>query len=95
MLCGDWRFCGVSIKSISFYEIYKLFNVVLGQYFGPVIVLPVNIRNFFHYGEWKKLKLIYADDPTLMVVVPSPSVKVIVEVSLNRDLGKISEWCDL
>ena len=39
-----------------------------------------------------KNKLIgYADDSTLMAVVPSPGVRDTVAESLNRDLGKVSE----
>ena len=30
-----------------------------------------------------------------MVVMPSPGVKVAVAESLIRDLGRVSEWCDL
>ena len=37
----------------------------------------------------------YADDSTLMAVVPSPGVRVTVAKSLIRDLGRVSEWCDL
>ena len=37
----------------------------------------------------------YADDSTLMAVVPSPGVIVAVAESLIRDLGRVSEWCDL
>ena len=37
----------------------------------------------------------YADDSTLMAVVPSPGVRVAVTESLIRDLGMVSEWCDL
>ena len=37
----------------------------------------------------------YADDSTLIPVVPSPDVRVTVAESLNRDLGKVSEWCDI
>ena len=37
----------------------------------------------------------YADDPTLMAVVSSPGVRVAVAESLLRDLGRVSEWCDL
>ena len=37
----------------------------------------------------------YADDSTLIAVVPSPGVKVSVAESLSRDLMKVSEWCDL
>ena len=43
-----------------------------------------------------KIKLIgYADDSTLMAVVQSPGVRVAVAESLIRDLGRVSEWCDL
>ena len=37
----------------------------------------------------------YADDSTLIVVVPSESVRVTVAESLSRDFVKISEWCDI
>ena len=37
----------------------------------------------------------YADDSTLMAVMPSPGVRVAVAESLIRDLGRVSEWCDL
>ena len=37
----------------------------------------------------------YADDSTLMAVVPSPGVRVAVAESMFRDLGRISEWYDL
>ena len=37
----------------------------------------------------------YADDSTLMAIVPSPSIRVTVVKSLIRYLGRVSEWCDL
>ena len=37
----------------------------------------------------------YADGSTLMAVVPSPGVRFAVAESLIRDLGRVSEWCDL
>ena len=37
----------------------------------------------------------YADDSTLIAVVPSPGVRVVVAESLIRDLGRVIEWCDL
>ena len=37
----------------------------------------------------------YADDSTLMAVVPSPGVRVTVAESLISDLGRVSEWCNL
>ena len=36
----------------------------------------------------------YADDSTLIAVVPSPGVRVAVAESLSRDLMKVREWCD-
>ena len=37
----------------------------------------------------------YADDSTLIAVVPSPGFRVAVAESLSRDLVKVNEWCDL
>ena len=37
----------------------------------------------------------YADDSTLMVVVPSPGIRATVAESRTRDLRRVSEWCDL
>ena len=37
----------------------------------------------------------YADDSTLMAVVPSPGARVRVAESLNRDLVRVNAWCDL
>ena len=37
----------------------------------------------------------HAGDSTLMAVVQSPGVRVAVAESLFRDLGRVSEWCDL
>ena len=51
-----------------------------------------------HFGVFFFLenKLIgYADDSTLLAVVPSPGVRVAVTESLIRDLGRVSGWCDL
>ena len=37
----------------------------------------------------------YADDSTLIAVVPSPGPRVAVAESVSRDLVKINEWCNL
>ena len=37
----------------------------------------------------------YANDSTLIAVVPSPELRVAVAESLSRDLVKVSEWCHL
>ena len=63
-----------------------------GQCFGPVIAPPVHFRAF----RILENKLIgYADDSTLMAVVPYPCVEVALAESLIRDLGRVSERCDL
>ena len=37
----------------------------------------------------------YADDSSLVAVVPSPGKRVAVSESLNRDLNRVSVWCNL
>ena len=37
----------------------------------------------------------YADDSTLIAVLPYPGARVAVAESLIHDLHKVSEWCDL
>ena len=37
----------------------------------------------------------YADDSTLVAVVPSPGERVAVSESMNRNLNRISVWCNL
>ena len=49
--------------------------------------------NFFSILENKLIG--YADDSTLIAVVPSPGLRVAITESLSRDLVKVSEWCDL
>ena len=39
--------------------------------------------------------LAYADDATLLAVVPSLEMRCSIADSLNRDLAKISVWCKL
>ena len=47
------------------------------------------LRSFFPF--WKNKLIGYADDSTLMAVVPSPGVRVAVAESLILDLGRVSE----
>ena len=37
----------------------------------------------------------YADDSTLVAVVPSPGERVAVSESMNSDLNRVSVWCNL
>ena len=74
----------------------KLVNVVSGvpqgSVSGPLLFL-LYTSELFSILENKLIG--YADNSTLMAVVPSPGVRVAVAESLIRDLGRVSEWCDL
>ena len=59
---------------------------------GPLLFLLYTSE---HFSILESKLIGYADDSTLMAVVPSPCVKVTVAESLIRDLGRVSEWCDL
>ena len=59
---------------------------------GPLLFL-LYTSNLFSILENKLIG--YADDSTLMAVVPSPGVRVAVAESLIREFGRVSEWCDL
>ena len=63
-----------------------------GSVLGPLLFLLYS-SELFSILENKLIG--YADDSTLMAIVPSPCVRVAVAESLIRDLGRISEWRDL
>ena len=67
-------------------------GVLQGSFLGPLLFLLYTSELFSVLGN----KLIsYADDSTLIDVVPSPGVRVTVAEFLGRDLVKVSEWCDI
>ena len=74
----------------------KLVNVVSdvqqGIVLGPLLFL-LYTSELFSILENKLIS--YADDSTLIAVVPSPGVRVAVAESLIRDLVRVSEWCEL
>ena len=74
----------------------KLVNVVSevpqSSVLGPSLFFLYTSELFYILEN----KLIgYADDSTLMAVVPSLGIRVAVAESVIHDLGRVSEWCDL
>ena len=74
----------------------KLVNVVSGvpqgTILGPLLFL-LYTAELFSVVENKLYG--YADDSTLVVVVPSPGERVAVSESMNHDLNRVSVWCNL
>ena len=74
----------------------KLVTVVSGvphcSVLGPLLFLLYTLE-FFSILENKQIG--YADDSTLMAVVPFPGVRVAIAESLISDLVRVSEWCVL
>ena len=60
---------------------------------GDPLLLLIYTSELFSTLEYKLLG--YADDSTLIAVVPSQGARVTVAESLSRGLVKASEWCDL
>ena len=61
--------------------------------FGPAVVPIVHCTAFLHIVENKLYG--YADNSTLVAVVPSPGERVVVSESMNRVLNMVSVWCGL
>ena len=63
-----------------------------GSVLGPLLFI-LYTSELFSILENKLIG--YADDSTLMAVVPCPGARVTVAESLNRDLVRVNAWCDL
>ena len=51
------------------------------------------MENSLNFYKFNKLYG-YADDSSLVAVVPSPAERVAVTESVNRDLNRVNVWCD-
>ena len=74
----------------------RLVNVVSGvpqgSVLGPQFFL-LYTAELFSIVENKLYD--YVDDSALVAVVPSPGERVAVAESMNRDLNRVSLWCNL
>ena len=74
----------------------KLVNVVSRVPQVSVLGLQLFLLYTVEFFSIVKNKLCsYADDSTLVAIVPSPAERVTVRESVNRDLNRVSVWCDL
>ena len=74
----------------------KLVNVVSGVPQGRVFCSLLFLIYYSEVFSILENKLIgYADASTLTAVVLSPGVRAAVAESLNCDLSRVSEWCNL
>ena len=74
----------------------KLVNMVSGVPQGRVLgpqLFVLYTAELFSIVENKLYG--YADGSTLVAVVPSPGERVAVSESMNRDLNRVSVWCNL
>ena len=74
----------------------KLVDVVSrmpqGSVLGPLLFLLYTSEL---YSILENKLICYADEPTLMAVVPSPGIRITVSEPLKRNPIKVSEWCVL
>ena len=73
----------------------KLVNVVSGVPKGVLVPLLFLLYTSESFSVLENKLIGYADDSTLIAVVPSPGIRVSVAESISHDLVKVSEWCDL
>ena len=69
-----------------------LSGVAQGSVLGPLLFLLYTSE---HFSVLENKLVGYADDSTLIAVMPSPGLRVAVAEFLSRDLLKVCEWCDL
>ena len=103
LFCDYWKFCVVYTDTILSYQslhvmvklLDKMVNVVSGvpqdSVLGPLLILLCTLELF---SILENKLITYADDSTLIDVMPFPGVSYICRV-LSCDLVKVSEWCDL
>ena len=81
----------VLVDGVQSSEVLLVSGVPQGSVLGPLLFL-VYTSELFDILENDLVG--YADDSTLLAVVPSPEDRVIVSQSFDRDLARIQSWCN-
>ena len=72
--------------------VYVVSGAQQGSVLGPLLFL---LYTTILFSILENRLIGYADDSTLMAVVPSPGARVTVAKSLNRHFVRMNAWCDL
>ena len=82
----------VMVDSCQNKLVYIQSELLHGSVFGQLLFLLYTSK-LFSILENKLIS--FADDTTLIAVVPAPGIRVTVAESLSLDLVKVSEWYNL
>ena len=82
----------VVVDGVRSHVVEVVSGVPQGSVLGPLLFLMYT-SDLFSILENDLVG--YADDSTLLAVIPSPADRISVAQSLNRDLARVGEWCDV
>ena len=82
----------VMVDGVRSHLVDVVSGVPQGSVLGPLLFL-LYTSDLFSILENEMIG--YADDSTLIAAIPSPNARISVAQSLDRDLLKVSNWCNM